>query len=231
MAKSSNSSGKLVDTWYYEYDGLAEEEREYGSTKQFVEPKKVPVEVRICKQYQGEVPPLSVKEVYFLLVCDEAGFTVQGPDIEALRAEMFGRLDKRFAVKWESYFLVEIDRHSPYIGIGSGFTLGYESVEKGTAFGGTLLLRQHKYGRGEVIKPWPGAFKKKNDSVIACIEATKANRQALADFSGRIDTLRELLSGLIKPEKIMDTLMGMANMPLLPSPDVDAAELRREGKA
>jgi hypothetical protein len=177
---------------------------------------KVPVEVRLQKKFQdSEKPPLEIREVWFSVECKDPEFYLEGQDIEVLRAAMWELIDKKFAVKWEHYFLVEITRESCYEGIGSGLMFSYKHIRKGTAWDGTLLLRDwHRYS--ERIEPWPGEFVNKHGKVMACIPDTKENQESLDEFAKRIDALREKLSEFLKPDTIMQTLLGMSGLSLLP---------------
>ena len=244
MARGSkrDSNGKLVDTWYYEYEGIipppdddADEDeqpdhgrKQFGKRKQTeaeVRPIKVEVKLYLYKQFKGDTPPLATNEVWFEVVCDTINMTLKGSDIEALRAAMWEKLNEHFKVKWESYFLVEIRQHGPYSGMGTGLTFGYETVYKGTAYDGTLLLKHYRYGRGDIIEPWPGEFtSKESGEVIACIPDTKANRKALEEFAGRIDLLREKLIDLVRPANIMQTLLTLSSVRLLPTNEKAATE-------
>jgi len=226
MAKS-RSNGKLVDIWWFEYEGVEEpldgNLDEDGENKKLptVKPIKVPVKVYIYKEYKGDTPPLSAKEVWFVAKCEKPEIVLRGPDIEAIRAALWGELKKAFAVKWESYFLVEILQSTPYYGIGSGLTFGYETVYKGTAYDGTLLLKHRRWGRGDVIESWPGEFRSERagGKVIACIPDTDMNRKAMREFSDRIDLLREKLADLVRPANIENTLLTLASNRLLPRGD------------
>jgi hypothetical protein len=211
-SKSSNegSGGKLVDTWIYEYAGITEDDR------QRVAPKKVPIELRLIKKFTGDTPPLATGEVCFALICKEAEISMRGSDIEALRAAMWEKLDTKYEVKWERYYLVSIRHQTPYEGVGTGMVFQYEDVDKGVAWDGTLLLRQHRYRGQNEIRPWPGEFKDKQGTVLACIPATPANTKALRQFRDRIDELRERLADFLRPGEILRTLAGLNGMTLLP---------------
>ncbi len=217
----SYSNGKLLDTWYYEYQGIPgdhvedEDERPEPTVKAI----KVPVKLYLFKKFKGETPPLSVDEVWFEVVCDNPDFSIKGSDIEALRAAMWEHLNEHYKVKWERYYLVEIDHRAPYSGIGTGLVFGYETVYKGTAFDGTLLLKQYQYSRGEVISPWPGEFRDERGRVLACIPATDTNEKALEEFGKRIDLLREKLIDLVRPDQIEHTLLTLSTNKLLPEPE------------
>lgn len=220
--KSSNegSDGKLIDTWHYEYQGLSQQEDgddQDNDLHRFVEPKKVAIDLRLIKHFEGDTPPLAVKTVEFLLICKELNIRLRGTGIEQLRAAMWDRLDERFKTKWERYYLVEISASAYYEGIGTGLAFGYRHVDRGVAWDGTLLLREYRSHRGDVIEPWPGEFKDKQGRVIACIPATTMNREGLDEFRQRIDALRDKLASFLRPEEIMKTLANLSNNSLLPA--------------
>ena len=214
----SRSNGKILDTWYYEYEGIPSEVED--DVEEQPAPKvqaiKVTIKLSIYKKLNSATPPLAVSEVWFGVECEKPEFFLTGSDIEALRAAMWEKLDEHFAVKWENYFLVEIRHDHPYSGLGTGLTYGYETVEKGTAFDGTLLLRKREWSRGDVISVWPGEFRDQRGNVIACIPSNEMNRKALEEFGKRIDILREKLIDLVRPDTIEQTLLNLAHNNLLP---------------
>lgn len=228
--KSNNegSGGKLLDTWIYEYKGVTEYDNgPEGEARKTVEPKKVEIELRLIKEFENSAqPPLATKSVCFVVTCKEADIKLKGTDIESLRAAMWEKLDARYEVKWERYYLVRIRPESPYEGVGTGFTFSFDWVEKGVAWDGTLLLRERpRYSGGDRISPWPGEFRDKNGKVMACIPETEANTKALKEFRDRIDELRERLAGFLKPEQILRTLANLSESNLLlmgGQPDDDA---------
>ena len=214
MSRYTKSSGRLVDTWYYEYKGIEGKDCEEGDVKEI----KVPIEVRIGREFKNSTaPPKEVKEVWFTISCENPSFTLLGPDIEALRADMWSKLDKNFATKWERWYLIEIDHRSPYEGLGTGLCFSYEDIEKGVAFDGSLLMREFRHGY--VVKPWPGEFVTRDNRILACIPATKSNKKALEEFTSRIDKLREHLAELVRPANILKTLSTLSSiLPALEPP-------------
>jgi hypothetical protein len=224
MARTQTRSpygGKLVDTWYYEYQGI---DPEHEGESPRVAPLKVPVELRLHKKFADTTtPPLPAKEVWFEVVCPSGDFKLTGSDIEALRAAMWGKLDEAFAVKWERYFLVQIGRERVYSGQGTALSFSYDDIEKGTAFDGSLLMRRYQMSKGLVIEPWPDEFRNNRGRVISCIPATEENRVALEAFAKKIDELREMLTKFLEPEHIMQTLAnGLSSMlPAIEPPEHD----------
>lgn len=222
MAKArseSPSGGKLVDTWYYEYEGLVEEapRDDEEEPRQHVAAKKVAVELRIHKKFKGDTPPLAAKEVWFSVSSKDADFSLEGKDIEALRAAMWEHLDKKYAVQWTDYFLVEVEHRGPYEGLGTGLSFGYKDVKKGVAWDGTLLMKSWKF-RQFMIEPWPGEFRNKQGRVLACIPASEFNRDALQEFQSRVDALRDRLADYLKPDMIVKTLANLNGVAFLPAP-------------
>jgi hypothetical protein len=213
------AKGKLVDTWIYEYKGIADpvDPDAEEQPPQHVEAKKVSIELRLIKNYaDSEKPPLATKDVTFQVTCKEADIDLWGSDIEALRCAVWGLLDKRFEVKWETYYLVEVQPSNPYEGIGTGLTFGYDTVEKGTAWDGTLLLKRYvRYGSRTEILPWPERFRTKAGKTIATIPATDKNRAAMKEFRDRIDELRDKLAAFLKPENIERTIEQLSHAQFL----------------
>jgi hypothetical protein len=223
--KKRESSGKVVDTWYYEYTGIIEGADAETAPSQI----KVPVYLVIFKKFdESSEPPMGVNEVWFEVQCPKFGFQIHGTDIEVLRTAMWNKLDKQFEIKWEQYYLVQITRQSPYFGLGTGLAFTYQSVAKGTAWDGSFLLRKQEYGHRHVER-WPGAFADRHGNVVACIPDTEENTEALRRFSEKIDELRNLLADYLRPEKIMETLLNLAGVFQLPPPvDAQAGESQDE---
>lgn len=228
---SGRAGGKLIDTWYYQYEGVemqeqtrktaaAEEEgleadeaiqRDLRSSATQI---KVAVKVFLHKKFQeSDAPPLATKEVWFTVECEKPEFTLEGPDIEALRAAMWEKLDDHFKVKWERYYKVQM---SPGYGSGYGLQFEYASIDKGTAWDGTLLMREYEYRNGRVIRPWPGEFRDGQGMLLACIPATPENTRYLQEFGERIGALRRVLADFLRPDVIMKTLMNLNSVGLLP---------------
>lgn len=205
--------GKLVDTWIYEYEGIAVGEK-------IVSTIKVPIKLLIHKEFKdSDSPPLATKNVHFSVTSEHPPLQFEGPDIECLRVAMWDALSNNFKVTWESYYVVEIRPENGYgDGISTGMVFEYRSVEKGTAWDGTLLMRERRY-RTDRILPWPGEFNTKDGKTMACIRASESNRKSLQQFGDRIDTLRELLAEFLRPHTIMQTLEAVDNLRLLPVAD------------
>jgi len=213
---SGRTSGKLVDTWTYEYQGIHNPDDEHDSQR--VKGIKVAIELRLHKKFKESAePPLETSSVWFTVTCQDPAIKLTGSDIESLRAAMWGQLDDRFKVRWEEYYLVQVSPQGPYEGMGSGLSYSYTRVEKGVAWDGTELMREYRAYKGFEIKPWPGAFTDKQGRVIACIPATEQNTQALERFAEGVTTLRKTLADYLRPEQIVQTLANLSSIPLLGS--------------
>lgn len=220
MAARSKTSGKVVDQWcWVRPDG-----------------GKVLIDLRLVKRQdesnilvQGTTredrnkPPYPTIGTEFYVEMDDPQLYVKGTDCEAIRRTVFSALDKRYAIQWEKYYLVEIRPERPYHGLGSGFCLTYSDIEKGTTFDGKELKREYSYHRREYsyhVEPWPGEFRDREGKVQACIPATPENEKALKEFTRRIEELREAMKKFLSPELIQQTLADLANNfgNLLPPP-------------
>lgn len=230
-----NVPHKVIDTWFYkvkdvefqDQEFVEEDEREpdgkkYKEVKTRIRNKTVKIELRMEKTTkQSSEAPHPLDTVKLELHCAELGQVLEGTDIVALKDAMWAMLDKKFEIKWERYYLVEVERQHPYSASGCGLMFSYKDVHKGTTWDGKNLMkiwRGGSYGNGDRIEPWPGEFTNKAGKVIACIPDNERNRMALEEFSKRIDTLREKLAEFLTPEKIMQTLTNLAGFALLPPP-------------
>jgi len=209
---------KLVDTWHYKYEGLVD----VGGLDDDLAPRVsvreriVEVELRLVKETEeSQQAPHPPKSVSFEVSCKDPAFRFAGTDVESLRIAAWAELDKAFAIKWERYFLVKVEPARVYNGIGAGLVYGYDSVDKGTAHDGTLLLREMKtHQHGWVIKPWPGEFRDKRGHVMACIPATKENEAALEQFAEAVHATRRRIADYLRPETIVQTLANLSQVRL-----------------
>lgn len=222
------AKGVLVDTWIYAHkaiEGAGETEgEEIPAVEPIVRDKKVKVQVRILKETrETDRPPHATTAVKFMAECRDIGFAIEGTDIEALRLAVWSKLDKQYAITWETYYLVRVER--PYMsGTGGGVQVSWDIVSKGTAWDGTELLREYSLHRRPnedfyKISPWPGAFRDKRGKVMACIPATERNKAALEEFVAKLDQLRKLMAEFLSPEKIETTLANLAGVAFLPPAD------------
>ncbi len=218
--------GKVIDTWIYEVKDVSIEKREHDREnddedivrRERIVNKKVTVEIKMEKVTRTSAePPHPLERVAIHAHCPELGISIEGTDFVALKAAMWSHLDKHFAIKWERFYLVKIEKASIYgEGMGTGFTFTWDDVYKGTTHNGKVLMRRWGYSGREKIEPWPGTFKDEKGRIIACIEATEANREGLEEFRSRIDTLRDKLAQFLRPENILLTLQHLGNFQLLP---------------
>jgi len=237
LGESRNLPKKLVDTWTYkvkdveierlDYVPCDEDERVGGVDerdeadktklrKERIRNKLVTVNVYMDKQTeQSEEPPHPLHSVALKVECPELNLRLEGTDIVALKEAMWSMLDDKFAITWEEYYLVEVNRTRVYGGDGTGLEITYDNVYKGTTFDGKNLLKQWK-GHDYRISVWPGAFKDEHGKVKACIPANEDNRKALKEFCRRVDVLREKLAEFLRPEVIMENLANLSGFSLLP---------------
>ncbi len=214
MGVQNRGQGKVVDTWYWERDDGA----------------RIPIQLRLVKkQKEGDVapdgrenkPPYPTSSTEFCVEMDDPFLCVTGTDCEVIRKTVFDALDKRYAVKWEWYYLVEIRPEKPYHGLGQGFCLQYTDIEKGIDHNGFELLRERvRYHRDHSyrVEPWPGEFRDEKGRVQACIPATERNKAALREFEKRISDLRETMKHFLSPEVIESTLANLAGLDRLLPP-------------
>jgi len=229
IGETRHNPYRVVDTWVYEvkeveierFEAVPKDEREDGDDKHVIHKervvnRKVMCELRMDKKTaQSNLPPHPTQSVAFELVCEELDFRLTGTDIDALRAAMWAKLDKKFEIQWTSYYLVQVRRARVYEGMGEGLEFSYSDVYKGITWDGKLLMRKWSW-REERIEPWPGAFKDEGGKVMACIPANDTNREALKEFGRRIGVLRDRLADFLRPDKIEQTLANPAGFALLP---------------
>ena len=237
---------KLIDTWTYKVKDVEIERLEhvdnpdkdhkpwhkdertfdekYKRTKERIVNKVVTVKVFMQKRTeQSEEPPHPLEKVKLEVRCPELKITLEGTDVEALRAAMWGMLDKQFEIKWERFYRVVVSKPTVYNGDGTGLEVSYDDVYKGTTWDGKLLLRRWR-GHDFQIDPWPGAFKDDDGKISACIPATDENREALKEFCRRVDILRQKLADFLKPDVIQENLLRLAGCALLPAPEPESTE-------
>jgi hypothetical protein len=249
------AKAKLVDTWFYDVEDLIvvdakphdpndplkaaarankegtpveedEEDEHDEPPQQRLVTKKVEVQVRLDKEtVDAGRPPYSLKEVKFIVSCDDPKFEYEGTDIAVLKEAAWDYLTNKFKIKWENYYLVSVNHVNDYGGgYSTGLSFGYKDVEKGTTWNGKELLREWTWGGKREIKVWPGRFTDKGGRAVACIPQTDENTAALTEFAKRVDKLREMIRDTIKPEVILQTLQNLSGLALLPAPDPDDEE-------
>ena len=215
------ATGKLVDTWYYTCPDVtpATNVDPDHPRPTPVKSAKVPIQVRIVKNFHDDGPPQSPRSVVFELSAQTPEIQLSGTDIDALRAALWDKLDAHYAIRWEAWYLVDLIKESPYDGSGTGLTFQYQRVEKGLAWDGTVLMRQHRHTAREQVSFWPNEFRNDRGRLIACIPGTPTNDAALEEFTRCIDELRKRLGQFLTPTTIQDTLLNLGSNPLLPHPD------------
>lgn len=242
MARTSNGKGLLIDIWHWKYQGVESElaanlrgEKDGNDPLSNPEPAKadlvkdqiVPIEVRMLKNFDEENLPRTVKAVEFTVSCKPLGINLQGTDLEVLRQALWAKLEKEFEIHWETYYLVQIAGARSYKGdFEIGFALSQNTIYKGAAKDGTILMREYDRNRTSSpwrYKPWPGEYQDKGGHVLACIPATKENDKAMDEFRARIQELQKRLSDLVKPKNILSTLANLAKVGL-PAPSEESKE-------
>lgn len=243
MGRRSNSGrdGTLVDTWTWKYRGVEEEisahlrgeeedphgaegDMRRGEDKRslLVKEQVIKIEVRLLKNLADEDLPRTVKSVEFAVICRELDIRLVGSDIEALRVALWAKLEKAHEIAWERWYLVQIASAQSFVGdLETGFALSQNTVYRGVASDGTVLLREYERGRTFGpwrYKPWPAEYEDRGGHVLACIPATEANDAALAEFRSRILELQRRLSDLVKPAVIFQTLANLSAVGL-PAPE------------
>lgn len=197
-AKRSGDSRKgiLVDTWKWKTKTLdseisahlrgeddepkgpdAEMTRSEDRRPQLVEDKVLNVEVRLMKKFsaygdnEGQL-----NAVEFQVRCDEIGLVLVGSDIEVLRTAAWAKLEERFKIAWERYYLVQIASAQSFKGdYEVGFALSQNTIFRGVAHDGTVLMREYDRGRTSSpwrYRPWPQAYEERPGHAIACIKDT-----------------------------------------------------------
>ncbi|MFK4705580.1 hypothetical protein ABIC83_002419 [Roseateles asaccharophilus] len=242
MARTDNGrDGRLIDTWHWKYNGVeddlsahlkGEEDEPDGKNGELergpdfrptlVKEKTIDIEVRMLKALHDGPLPRTEKSVEFVVMNRELGIRLQGSDIEALRQALWAKLEKSHAIKWEMWYLIQIAPAQSFHGDREvGFSLSQNTIWKGTAHDGSVLMREFDRGRTSSpwrFKPWPGVYQDKGGHVIACIPATDANDKSLDEFRARIRELQKRLSELVKPETILQTLANLSGIGL-PAPE------------
>lgn len=235
MARKANNGrdGVLIDTWTWKYQGVEDsisahlcgqesepidadgsmhpaEDRRHLLVKEQV----LKIEVRLLKEFKDEELPRTVKGVEFVVVCAVLGIRLVGPDIEALRVALWAKLEKAHEISWERWYLVQVAAAQSFKGdFEVGFALSQNTIYRGVAKDGTVLMREYERGRSFGpwrYKPWPGEYQDKGGHVIACIPATPENEKALDEFRDRIRELQRRLSDMVKPQVILKTLANLA---------------------
>lgn len=241
MARKNNGAdGFLVKKWSWKYQGVeadlaphltGEDEDPTGPDGRMkrsedrrpllVKDQVLDIEVRMLEKTADETLPRTVNAVEFKLVCKALDISLVGSDIEVLRAAMWAKLEKAHEIQWERWYLVQVAGARSFKGdLEVGFSLSQNTVYRGVAKDGTVLMREfergHTFGHWR-YKPWPGVYQDLGGHVIACIPATESNDAALDEFRARILALQTRISDLVKPAVILETLANLAGTGL-PAP-------------
>src|SRR5687767_10040298 len=145
MGRKSNNGrdGALVDTWTWKYRGIESElgahlrgeeeepdgpegelERSEDKRPQLVKEQIVKIEVRLLKELSDEELPRTVRSVEFAVVCRELDIRLVGCDIEALRVALWAKLERKYEITWEPWYLVQIASAQSFVGeCETGFSL------------------------------------------------------------------------------------------------------------
>jgi hypothetical protein len=230
--KHGPGNGKLIDKWPFVFDALTddpnwtpkEDDDEDVKPRQLAREGRVTIEVYMTKNFRECLePPHPPEDVKFLLRCEskECGIeTIRmvGTDLEVLRKAMFARLSNKFEIRFENYYLVQVNDVRQYGGaLGAGVEFNYKDVEKGICWDGSLVMRKWE-GMGErwKISPWPGEFKDSGGNVLALIPRTEEHTASLEEFARRVQEMRKAMSDLLRPHNIAETLAALKSMPGIP---------------
>ena len=213
-------AGKIVDHFMFKRHGAA---------------FQVPVRLhKIAERHDGSgssrfAGPQQTQEVQFGVEFDKPAICLWSTDIEALRAAVMDALADHYKIKWESYWIVEVEEaFRVYDDNGAGIGMSWHEVEIGKTPDGEVVHRVSVgYGRSgtDITKGWPNLNygTKRRDHVRSLIKATDANTKALEQFAERLTQLRDRMMEFLHPEKIQANLAQLAGLIALqlPAPDVE----------
>lgn len=215
-AKSTGMGQKVETLWYDVEQMVGEDEKdEEGVDSRKVVNRKVAIDLFLQKQFNtadDRPAPAETIDLSFTLHCAESGDTVHGFDVRAMLKEMRGKLDHRFKIKWADYFIVRVGPARSYDGgIGTGLSFSYDTIERGVALDGSVLMRRMNHysrlhDRAMVIEPWPKDVKE-NGRIVATVIASEENRARLELFQQKIDLLRKALAAMVTPQRLEETLL------------------------
>lgn len=196
----SPGKGKKIGTFHYDVD------QEVEGT---VTSRKVAMQVYMQSKYgHSDTTPKPVVATQFMIECE--GDEEYGTDLDTCLKAMRGKLDLKYQIKWERWFLVRVDPRSPYKGMGAGLELSWDGVQRGVTLDGDVLLREYNtygdFNNRWKISPWPEQHRDKRGKVVACIEATEENEKALEQFAEKLREMTKILANFVAPENIQDTL-------------------------
>lgn len=220
-AKPSQSSGlgTKVDTLWYDVEQLVGEdntsEEDEGRDLRKVVNRKVSIDLYMSKKFNtmdDRPAPAETIDLAFTLHCAELDIKVRGSDIGVMLKDMRGQLDHRFKIKWVNYFIVRVSPARNYDGgLGSGLMFSYDTIERGVALDGSVLMRRFNrwgglHSNAYVIEPWPKDVRE-NGRLVATIIATDETRERLEKMQEKIDLLRKAIAAMVTPARLEETLM------------------------
>lgn len=213
MAPRRNpGQGKKIDTFYFDVDEVGEDD----AGREERTHRKVEIDVFMKKRYAGDgdqKPPLATIGVIFEVVCSDANLKMEGSDLDAVLAAMRGKLDTHYKIRWANWLIVTVESVRQFDGEGAGLNLTWKRVERGETMDGKVLMRRYNshrtFSSRWTIEPWPEVVKD-DGRVVACIEATETNLEALQKFKENIDQMRKVLASFVTPDRIAETLATIA---------------------
>lgn len=175
--------------------------------------RKVMIDAYMQSAYKpSSEPPKMVIATQFYLRCE--GEQEWGTDLNACLSAMRGKLDRKYRIQWKPWLLVRVTPGHAHKGSGTGLTLSWERIEKGTALDGSHLMREYDtygdFNNRWRISPWPAAYKDKSGKTVACVLETEENIRALETFAEKLRDLTRTLAAFVAPDRIDDTLKMIA---------------------
>ncbi|AOG03187.1 hypothetical protein [Bosea sp. RAC05] len=214
--RTSPGRGKKFDTVYFDVEHVIGEGEE-GKSRTAI--RKVEIDLYLEKRFDQKdaPPPAQTIGVGVSARCEETGDAEFGTDLNAVLSAIRAKLDARFKIKWERWFLVKVDPTRSYDASGDGLQLSWRDIERGVTFGGDVLMRSYNvngdWPNRWIIEPWPKVVKEQG-RIVAAIPATGDNEKALQVFAAKIAELRKALAALVAPDEIERTLMQIAAAPI-----------------
>lgn len=186
--------------------------------------RKVEIEAYLQSKYgNSDGPDKPVTAVQFYLRSE--GFEEWGTDLNTCLQAMRGRLDKKYAIKWERWLLVKVTPSRIYRGAGAGTELSWTEIERGETLDGSVLMREYDtyadFNNRWKVSPWPDVYKESSGKAVACVPASDDNVKALEAFAEKLRDLTKTLAAFVAPDRIEETLAQIANggLKLLGGPD------------
>ncbi|NTF16954.1 hypothetical protein G6L37_00745 [Agrobacterium rubi] len=220
-AKPSKSTGMgtKIETLWYDVEQLVGEDATgdegEGRDLRKVVNRKVSIDLYMVKKFntmEERPAPAETIDLAFTLHCPELDIKVHGSDVSVMLKDMRGQLDHRFKIKWVNYYIVRVSPARNYDGgIGSGLTFSYDTIERGVALDGSVLMRRvNRWGDLHsnlfVIEPWPKDVRE-NGKLVATIIATDETLARLENMQEKIHMLRKAIAAMVTPDRLEETLM------------------------